>query len=680
MASVDAGSIYSDVRVRLDKLTADISSVNTSLDSLNSNITSNNKKSEASFESMGAVAVAQLAAITLAFKSAVSTFAETEQSLANVKAVSNATAAEFDILKEAASEAGTTTRFTAGEAADALYYLASAGLDATQSVEALDGVLQLAGASGSDLATAAQAVTSTLSQYGLEASQASDVSNVFAAATANSQATLEKLQSSLSNVGSVAGSLGIGLEETVASLEALYNNGYKAETAGTALKTSLAFLATESSTTVTALKSLGVAFEDINPDEVGLTGAIEALGEAGLSTADILDAFGTEAGPAMVTLLNEGADGLKDYEDAITDTDEAARQYADQNDTLAGSFDSLKSASEGAGNELVETLEPIMRTIADAAASLLRYIAGLPDIIQALGAGAGVAAGGFVALSQGLSLVGVSLSTGPLGLVALAGAAAVALVTLSKKMEDAKDRTDELAEVTASLTTTTSEYKDVTAKLNDEAETLSASEKAILEARKELLALQMEEKLAEYAAEYAKYNEQVEREAAALDELKSKQDDNLAYNDKLEDQEGRLAELKETIIGLEEKVASGSATAAETIKLNALNQAYQAAIENEEGRIETKERYQQAIAGEIAETERSLASAKAAFAETQLAGEESINAFARAYNEGNISIETYKLTNEELYDTIIARAAELAAAEKQAILDAEEKRKSKGGV
>lgn len=442
-APVDAGSIYSDVRIRLDRLTADIKAVNTGFDKLGKNLRDNSdkttKKQTENFKQVGLAGVAAIGAITLAFKKSVSVFAETEQSLANVEAVSNATAAEFRELEQAASDAGTTTRFTARQAADALFFLSSAGLSATESVKALDGVLLLAGATGSDLAFSAQAITSTLSQFGLAADKAADVSNIFAAANSNSQATLDKLASSLRQAGPVAAGLGIGLEEVVGSLQALFNAGFKGEQAGTALRNALADLANQSSPTIEKLEALGVSFESVNPEAVGLTGAIGALADAGLSTGAVIEAFGKEVGPQLLTLIKTGQKGLEEYTTAVTGTNEAARQYAVQNDTLAGSFDALKSAAEGTSNSFISTLTPVFRGVLDLIAGFLRVLNKVPDLLKGAGAGAGIAAGGFIALSKALALIGVTLSTGPLAIIAGLSAVAVGLTVLVSKAKEAKE-------------------------------------------------------------------------------------------------------------------------------------------------------------------------------------------------------------------------------------------------
>jgi TP901 family phage tail tape measure protein len=433
--AIDAGSIFSEVRIRLDKLGGDLKSVQTSFSKLGRQLVAGSKASTTeiagNFNQMSLAGTAAFAAIALAAKQAISTFATTEQSLANVEAVTNATAAEFENLENAAKDAGRTTRFTAGQAADALFFLASAGLDAKQSVDALQGVLELAGATNSDLAFTAQTVTAVLSQYSLAADEASRVSNVFAAANSNSQATLEKLAGAFRQVGPVAAGLGISLEDTVGALQLLFNAGFQGQQAGRALKSALADLANQASPTIEKLEALGIAFEDVNPEAVGLEGAIRALETAGLTTAQTLDVFGKVAGPQLSVLISKGGDAIAEYTKAVTGTNEAARQYAVQNDTLAGSFDRFKSATEAAGNSLVETLAPAFRLVLDVVAAVLGFISQLPEELLAIVAGGGGAALAIVGISKALAIFGVTLtaSLGPLSLVAAGIGALIALTT-----------------------------------------------------------------------------------------------------------------------------------------------------------------------------------------------------------------------------------------------------------
>ncbi len=151
--------------------------------------------------------------------------------MANAASVSGATAEEFERMKEVAREMGKSTVFSASEAADAMYYMASAGYKAEQMGEALKPILDLAAATQSDVAFSTDTVIATLNQFGLGAQDAGRVTNVFAAAIGNSQATLDKLSYSMRYVGPVANSLGYSIEQTTAALGLLYNAGFQGEQA-----------------------------------------------------------------------------------------------------------------------------------------------------------------------------------------------------------------------------------------------------------------------------------------------------------------------------------------------------------------------------------------------------------------------------------------------------------------
>ena len=430
--AVDAGTIRSEVRVALDRLRADLKAVDARFDKFAKNQKNTQKKVETgwkkAFGGIGIAGIAAFAAIGLAVKSAVKLFADFEQSLANVESVAGATAAEMKELEEAAISAGEQTRFTASQAAEAMYFLASAGFSATQSIEALDGVLALATATQSDLAFTSAAVASSISQFGLEAADAAKVSNVFAAAIGNSQATMDKMAISMRNVGTVANVLNHSIEGTTGSLQALFDAGFIASQAGTGLRNILASLASQADPTVQKLALLGVKFDDINTATHSLAEIVGTLNEANLEGGEILAAFGVKAGPAMLALLETGEDALNDYTAAVTGTNAATEAAAIQLDTLQGSYDQLKSVMQSASLQMIGQVAPALRGIVD----FLRLVVGgfneLPGPIKAF-VGAALAA---IPVIGGLTLAITLLKAASgLGLVAILSTAAGAIVGLT---------------------------------------------------------------------------------------------------------------------------------------------------------------------------------------------------------------------------------------------------------
>ena len=441
--AIDAGSIYSSVRVRLDKLSGDIKSVERLLDHIGTSSQTNAKRTEDaftdSFNATKLAGVAAFAAITVAMKQSIKVAGDYEQSIANVQSVVMGTDEVFQQLSEAAKEAGETTRFTASQAADALYDLASGGMSAEESIASLNGVLMLAGATQSTLSEAAQITVATLNQYNLAADEATRISNVFAASIANSMANMDKLTAGMRQVGPVASAMGLSLEETVGALSALYDAGFQGEQAGTALRAILASVASEADPTTKKLMEMGLTFDQINPAANSFADVIQNISDAGLSAGDVMNAFGTRAGAQMLALLNEGKQGLEEYERAVTGTSTASEMYAIQNDTLAGSLDRLKSAAESAQIEFVEEFTPVMRAFLGILTDITIKVADLPGPLKVF---FGVLLAGIpvtMALTKGLvalkaAMLGVS---GPIGwAVAGVAAAAAGFSALKTKLDE----------------------------------------------------------------------------------------------------------------------------------------------------------------------------------------------------------------------------------------------------
>jgi TP901 family phage tail tape measure protein len=368
MAGISSGSIYADLRIRLNNLEADFRNAKAKINSF----VSDSKKTSQGFgdfwknsfsTAFGFGAVQLVNKFFSSIKQSIMIFSGFQQSMQNVKSVTGAVGEEFRVMTQAAKDAGENTRFTARQAADALYYLGSAGFSASQSIAALDGVLQLAGATQSDLASTAESVASIISQYGLDASEATNISNVFAAAIGNSQATMEKLTNSFRQVGPVAAGFGYTVEETTGILQELYNAGFQGQAAGRALKSALADLASPTENIKTIFSKLGIELSKVNPETNSFADIIDVLGNSGASTADIIDAFGKVAGPQMAVLIKQGGDALRRYTDDVTGTNAAAEAYKIQNDSLAGSMDFLKSKLEGVAISIVEKFEPGLRDL-----------------------------------------------------------------------------------------------------------------------------------------------------------------------------------------------------------------------------------------------------------------------------------------------------------------------------
>tara|TARA_R110000803_G_scaffold20201_5_gene52226 strand:- start:5702 stop:8608 length:2907 start_codon:yes stop_codon:yes gene_type:complete len=278
---------------------------------------------------------------------AVRTLAKFEESLATVRAVSGATADQFEKLREKAQELGITTRFTATQAGDALLNLSRAGFSVEESLEAVSGTLLLAQAGGLGLAEAANITTTALKGFRLEADQTGRAVDVLTLTANSTNTTVQQLGEGLKLVAPIAAGLGVSLEETNAALGTLSNAGLKATLAGTGLRRVLGELEAPSSKSVAILEQLSLTADDVKVSQVGLSAALQLLADRGVTTAQALELFGQRGGPAF-EVLNKGVGSVTALTAALNGAKGTAAQTAATIDnSLNGAILRAKSAFEG---------------------------------------------------------------------------------------------------------------------------------------------------------------------------------------------------------------------------------------------------------------------------------------------------------------------------------------------
>ncbi|KAJ0343646.1 hypothetical protein COL154_014073, partial [Colletotrichum chrysophilum] len=131
--------------------------------------------------------------ITAGLRSPAETLADYEQSMAQVAAMTRATSPELAAMRKVAENLGETTEFTATQAAEGLKYLGMAGFTASQSMQAIPAVLNLATAASMDLGSAADITSNIMSGFGIQAAKASSVADVLAAAASRSNTDVMQL-------------------------------------------------------------------------------------------------------------------------------------------------------------------------------------------------------------------------------------------------------------------------------------------------------------------------------------------------------------------------------------------------------------------------------------------------------------------------------------------------------
>tara|TARA_Y100000310_G_C20701291_1_gene830174 strand:+ start:269 stop:2476 length:2208 start_codon:yes stop_codon:yes gene_type:complete len=296
-----------------------------------------------------------------------------EQSMANLKAVSGATGAEFKALEKMAKDLGGSTKFTASEVAGLGTEFAKLGFSSKEIQKVSGDTLALAAAVGADLPRAAEVAGATLRGFGINAKDTGRVTNLMAASFSGSALDMEKFAESMKVVAPVAKSAGFEIEDTTALLATLANVGIHGSMAGTGLKNVFIKMATEGSALSEALGGPVTSIEEMAP-------ALMKLKEEGIDLSDAIGMVGRISGPAFLALV-DGADKMQTLKTEFTGTNAAAEMMAIQLDTLQGRTDILKSATEALGIELFSTSEGGLKKIVEGFTSL---ITGATNVIKAL--------------------------------------------------------------------------------------------------------------------------------------------------------------------------------------------------------------------------------------------------------------------------------------------------------
>ena len=337
-------------------------------------------------------------------KQTIETGANFEKSMSNVQAISGATDEELKLLSDTAKQFGSTTQFSASEAADALGYMALAGWDANTSSKALGGVLDLAAASGMDLAEASDMVTDYLSAFGMEAEQSGYFADMLAYAQNNANTTAAALGEAFKNCAANMNAAGQDAETTTSLLAMLANQGLKGSEAGTALSAVMRDMTAKMKDGKIAIGDTQVAVMDANGNYRDMTDiladvekATQGMGDAERASA-LQSTFTADSIKGLNMILNAGVGEAADFEKALRDSGGTAKETAAiMNDNLNGDLTALNSKLEGVQISLYEKFEPALRAGVDALSGLLDAVQFVVDhsteFIAAVAAmGAGIAA------------------------------------------------------------------------------------------------------------------------------------------------------------------------------------------------------------------------------------------------------------------------------------------------
>lgn len=290
--------------------------------------------------------------------------------MSKVAAVSGASGDELQALRDKAKQMGATTKFSATEAAEAMNYMAMAGWKSKDMIGGIEGVMNLAAASGEDLATTSDIVTDALTAFGLQASDSGHFADVLAAASSNANTNVSMMGETFKYAAPIAGSLGYSVEDVAESIGLMANAGIKSSQAGTSLRRIMSSLTKNftisgkkiGDVTIKTTKADGSmrSWSDIIQDT---RKAFSGLSESEKTTA-AKTLVGQNAMSGFLSLMNASPKDIKKLEDALGKADGAAKSMADTMlDNTKGSLTILKSTLESAGISISETLAPTVTKI-----------------------------------------------------------------------------------------------------------------------------------------------------------------------------------------------------------------------------------------------------------------------------------------------------------------------------
>ena len=326
-----------------------------------------------SVENVGKKFLPVTAAVTGLGTAAVKTAADFDSEMSKVSAISGATGDDFDQLRAKAREMGAKTKFSASEAASAMEYMAMAGWKTSDMLNGIEGIMNLAAASGEDLATTSDIVTDALTAFGLSAADSGHFADILAAASSNANTNVSMMGETFKYCAPIAGALGFSAKDTAEAIGLMANSGIKASQAGTSLRTIMNNLSGE----VTFVgKNIGeVTIATSNAD-----GSMRSLNDiladcrvafSGLSesekAANAEALVGKNAMSGFLALMNSSETDINKLRGAIENCDGASESMAEtMQDNLNGQLTILKSQLEELAISFGDILMPTIRKIVSA--------------------------------------------------------------------------------------------------------------------------------------------------------------------------------------------------------------------------------------------------------------------------------------------------------------------------
>lgn len=303
--------------------------------------------------------------------SSVKTAMSFEQQMSKVSAISGAAGEDLQDLTAKAKEMGAKTKFSATESAQAFEYMAMAGWKTEEMMNGIEGVMNLAAASGEDLATVSDIVTDAMTAFGMKASESGRFADILASASSNSNTNVAMLGESFKYVAPVMGALGMSAEDTAVALGLMANAGIKSSMAGTSLRTAITNLSEPTAQMQKAMKKLNISMTDSKGQTKDLKTIMKDLRSsfANLTETEQVNyataIFGKNAYAGMLAIINSSEQDFNKLTSAVYSSSDgigtASKMSETMMDNLSGQITILKSAWEGIQLKIADSVLPTIK-------------------------------------------------------------------------------------------------------------------------------------------------------------------------------------------------------------------------------------------------------------------------------------------------------------------------------
>lgn len=326
--------------------------------------------SEAAFTAIKAGAAVSAAALSTIATASIAAGSSFEQQMSAVQAISMTSGDSMALLNERAKELGKSTKFSATEVGQGFEYMAMAGWETEEMLDGIEGVLNLAAASGENLGAVSDIVTDAMTAFGLGSDQAERFADVLAAASSNANTNVSMMGETFRYVAPVAGALGYEIEDTAVAIGLMANSGIKASQAGTALRSMFSRLADPTKEVRSAMEALHLSLTDKDGNMKSFLELQKDMRAGFAGMTDIKKAevaaqlAGQDAMSGILAIANASDADFEKLTAAINDSAGAAERMAGiRMDNLQGDLTIMRSAAEGFGIELYENINGPLREI-----------------------------------------------------------------------------------------------------------------------------------------------------------------------------------------------------------------------------------------------------------------------------------------------------------------------------